>query len=115
MIPDPGKNEAIIGINDWEKDHPQDIIINVEIRLDGSRAAKSDAIGDTVNYKAIKKNILDRVESTHFGLLEKLAFYILKIIHEDDKVQWASVEVDKPHALRFADSVSVTATTDELS
>ncbi len=108
------RTRVIIGINDWEKDHKQDIIINAAIEFDGMKAAHSDDITDTVDYKTIKKRILERIENTHFALLEKMAFFILNIIHEEEKVIWASVEVDKPLALRFADSVSIAVTSDEL-
>ena len=84
------------------------MIINIEVAFDGEKAGQSDDITDTVDYKAVKQRIRTEVESSHYKLLEALAAHILDIAMEDEKVQRASVEVDKPHALRFADSVSVT-------
>ena len=98
---------TIVGINDWERETQQDVIINVELEFDGTRAAETDTIEDTVDYKHLKRRIIDAVESSKFYLIEKLAAHVLSIIMEDKKVIRASVEVDKPHALRFADSVSV--------
>ena len=98
---------TIIGINEWEREQKQEIIINIDITFDGSRAAETDNIEDTVNYKRIKKRVLEATESANFFLLEKLADHILQIVIEDEKVRKAVVEIDKPHALRFADSVSV--------
>ena len=101
---------TIIGINDWERRDRQDVVINVEIEFDGARAARSDAISDTVDYKAITKRIISEVESAEFFLLERLASRVLEVVMQDTKVERATVEVDKPHALRFADSVSVVCT-----
>lgn len=98
---------TIIGINDWEKLNKQDIVINVWINFDASTAALSDDIEDTVDYKTITKNIIRFVEDAEIGLIEKLASAILDIIFGDHKVEAAKVRVDKPNALRFADSVSV--------
>lgn len=99
---------TIIGINTCERDQAQDVIINIEIFFDGSNAAETDDLNDTINYKQIKKRVLKAVESSNFGLLEKLASHVLQIVMEDEKIQKAVVQIDKPHALRFADSVSVT-------
>ncbi len=98
---------TLIGIFDWERAHPQDVVINVQMEFDGSHAGLSDKIEDTVDYKKINKNIIRRVEESQFFLLEKLAQMILETVMEDSRVLKAKVEVDKPGALRFADSVSV--------
>ena len=98
---------TIVGTNDWEREKLQDVIINVKVEFDGSKAADTDSIDDTVNYKMIKTRIIETVEKSRFHLLEKLVSHILHVIMEDDRVQRAEVEVDKPHALRFAESVSV--------
>lgn len=103
---------AVIGINDWEREHKQDIVINLELEFDGRKAGETDDIADTVNYKAITKQIIKEVEASEFYLLEKLSSSIIKIVMQDDKVKKASVEIDKPHALRFADSVSVICSAD---
>ena len=99
---------TVIGIYDWEKKEPQDVIINVMFDFDGTRAAETDDIQYTVDYKRMKKRIIHEVESSAFQLIERLAQHILNIVMDDEKVDSARVEVDKPHALRFADSVSVT-------
>ncbi len=98
---------TIIGVNDWERTTKQDVIINVKIKFDGKKAAITDDLNDTLDYKSITKKIITQVEHSDFLLLEKLADFILRIVFEDKNVLEAKVEVDKPHALRFADSVSV--------
>lgn len=99
---------TIIGVYDWEQAHPQDIVVNVRMDYDAAKAAASDEVADAVDYAAIKQRIIEQAESSHFKLLETLAAGMLEIIMSDDKVLSACVEIDKPHALRFADSVSVT-------
>ena len=98
---------TIIGINDWERTTKQDVVINVTMEFDATRAAKSDDIKDTVDYKTITKKIIKLVEKSRFSLLEALTQAILAIALEDPKVARATVRVDKPQALRFADSVSI--------
>ena len=101
------KLRTIIGTNDWERECKQDVVINVKIGFDATKASESDRIEDAIDYKAITKRIISEVESTSFFLLEKLAKCILKIVMENPLVKEAVVRVDKPLALRFADSVSV--------
>jgi FolB domain-containing protein len=100
---------TIIGVNDWERDKPQDVTVNVRAEFDARRAAASDDVSDTVDYKAMKRRIMETVEASRFYLVEKLADTVLQAILEDPKVRRATVEIDKPRALRFADSVSITA------
>ena len=99
--------KTIIGINDCERADKQAVIVNVELELDASRTTQSDRIEDTINYKTLTKRIISEVELSEFYLLEKLAGHILKIVLEDKKEIRGTVEVDKPHAVRFPDSVSV--------
>lgn len=104
------KLRTVVGIYEWEKKTKQDIIINVEIEFDGTKAIESDDIDDTVDYKTITKKIISTVEGTQFNLIERIAGEAMKIVMENEKVDKASVRVDKPGALRFTDSVSVTQT-----
>jgi FolB domain-containing protein len=98
---------TVIGVFDWEREHQQDVIINIELKFDGSAAAASDALDDTIDYKALKKRIMAEVEQSSYQLLEKLAGRILEIVMDEPRIDAATVEVDKPSALRFTDSVSV--------
>lgn len=101
---------TVVGIYDWEKKTKQDVIINVEMEFDGSRAIETDDIEHTVDYKTITKKIIAMVEGNQFNLIERIAGEAIKIAMENEKVEKASVRVDKPAALRFTDSVSVTQT-----
>lgn len=97
-----------IGFNPEEKSKKQDIVVSADIYYSAYAAAASDNETDALNYKIITKKIIDHVEYGRFQLLEKLASDLLAIAAESERVSHAEVRVDKPHALRFADSVSIT-------
>ncbi|MFQ5479961.1 MAG: dihydroneopterin aldolase [Thermodesulfobacteriota bacterium] len=98
---------TIIGCNSWEREKKQDITINVLMDCDSDKAIISDDIQDTTDYREITKEIIESVEESEFFLIEKLAGFILDIVMKRKCVRSATVEVDKPHALRFSRSVSV--------
>ena len=97
-----------IGFNPEEKSKQQDVIVNAEIRYRAHPAFISDDADDALDYKIITKRMIQHIEHGRFHLLEKLAADLLAIATEAEQVSFAEVRVDKPHALRFADSVSVT-------
>jgi len=97
-----------IGFNPDEKSKQQDIVVNAEIRYRADPAFQSDDEDDALNYKIITKRMIHHIEHGRFHLLEKLTADLLSIATESERVSFAEVKVDKPHALRFADSVSVT-------
>jgi D-erythro-7,8-dihydroneopterin triphosphate epimerase len=97
-----------IGFNPEELINKQDVIINLEIETEvPDSAMEADEPLDIFDYKKITKKIIALVQEGKFKLLEVLTKRILDLIMEDKKVKWARVEVDKPHALRFAESVSL--------
>lgn len=96
-----------IGINDWEREAEQDILINVTLTADLSEAGSTDSIEDTVNYRTLTKQIISHVESSQRFTLEALAADIAGICLAQNGVERARVRVEKPGALRFARSVGV--------
>ena len=98
---------TFIGFNEEEKTKKQDVIVNISLSYDATAAMASDSVDDACNYKVLTKKIITLVEERSFDLLEKMAGDIIAMIATAEKVLAASVEIDKPHALRFADSVSV--------
>ena len=101
------KLKAIVGLNDWERKRLQPITINIAMTVDEAAVVESDDIHDTVDYKDLKKQIIQAVATSHYFLIEKLAHHILEIVMQNSKVLRATVELDKPGALRFSDSVSI--------
>jgi FolB domain-containing protein len=98
---------CILGIYPEERRDKQDVIINITLHADLSAAAQSDDIDDTVNYKTIKKEVVEMVQQSKFYLLEKMAEEIATIALQDSCVCRVDVMVDKPGALRFARSVAI--------
>lgn len=97
-----------IGFNPEELDKRQDITINAEIHYDAVQACCSDDEAMALDYKIITKEIIAHVENGKFRLLEKLTADLLAIAMSQENVLKARLTVDKPNALRFSDSVSIT-------
>ena len=102
------KTEAIIGIFDWERQVKQTVIVDVEISADIAKAALSDSIHDTINYKRIAKRVLAFVEASKFHLVETLAEHIAMLILEDFGIAWVRISLSKPGAIRNSRDVGVT-------
>ena len=98
---------TFIGFNEEERTKQQDIVINAEIHYPMNSGCLEDIVEDALNYKTITKAIIKHVETGRFLLLEKLVADVLGICSEHPSVTYAKVKIDKPHALRFADSVSL--------
>ena len=99
---------TFIGFNPEELSKQQDIVINARISYPAGNACLSDEETQALNYKTITKQMITHVEDGHFKLLEKLTSDLLTIAMASELVTFAKVTVEKPHALRFADSVSLT-------
>ena len=98
---------TIVGNNDWEREKKQDVVINISIDFHSGPSIESDDISQTVDYKTIKHRVIDVVEKSSFRLLEALTNAIVQTICDTPGVVGTRVRVDKPHALRFCDSVAV--------
>ncbi|HET7012196.1 MAG TPA: dihydroneopterin aldolase [Anaerolineales bacterium] len=98
---------GVLGINDWEREQPQDILINLTLFADLRRAGASDDIADTVNYRTITKKVIAHVETARRYTVEALASDIARLCLAEPGVERARVRVEKPGALRFARSVGI--------
>ena len=98
---------GIIGINDWEREKRQDILINITLSCDLRVPGESDQIEDSINYRTLTKKIIEHVEESARYTVEALATDIAKLCLNAEGVQRAQVRVEKPGALRFAKSVGV--------
>ncbi len=101
------KLHTLIGIYEHERIMKQDVIVNIVIDFDAEKVIASDDLKDTIDYHSMTQKIIAQVENSSFFLLEKLANMILDIVMEDKLVDEACVRVDKPNALRFADSAAI--------
>jgi dihydroneopterin aldolase len=101
------KTEAIIGIFDWERQVKQTVVIDIEMAANIHKAALTDAIADTLNYKGVAKRVLAFVEASHFHLVETLAEHVAMLILEEFAVEWVSIVLSKPGAVRNSRDVGV--------
>jgi 7,8-dihydroneopterin aldolase/epimerase/oxygenase len=101
------KTEAIIGILDWERQVKQTVIVDIEISADIHKAALSDSIHDTLNYKRVAKRVLAFVEESKFHLVETLAEHVAMLILEDFGIAWVRISLSKPGAIRNSRDVGV--------
>jgi len=101
------KTEAIIGIFDWERQVKQTVIVDIEISADIRKAALSDSIDDTLNYKRVAKGVLSFIEGSSFHLVETLADHIAMLLLEDFGLAWVRISLSKPGAIRSSRNVGV--------
>ncbi|MDX1503829.1 MAG: dihydroneopterin aldolase [Thermoanaerobaculia bacterium] len=98
---------TIVGLNDWEREKRQEVVINITLHADLRPAGRSDQIGDSINYRSLTKAVIAHVEESSHYLVEAMAEKIAEIAIRDHGAPAAEVRVEKPGALRFADSVGV--------
>ena len=99
--------DAVIGIYDWERSIRQTLSLDLELATDIRKAAASDAIEDTLDYKAVAKRIIAFVQESRFGLVETLAERVAALILEEFPVPWLRLTLNKGGALRGARGVGV--------
>jgi dihydroneopterin aldolase len=99
--------ETVIGIFDWEREVKQTVAIDLEMSADIRRAARSDSIQDTLNYKAVAKRLLAFIQGSRFQLVETLAEEVARVVLTEFPVEWVKVTLHKPGAIRFSRDVGV--------
>lgn len=97
---------SILGVYEEERQKERDIVINVRVEYRADAALRSDALEDALDYKQVRDRIVNFVTGTQFKLIEKLADGIIQELIRDARILKVHLEVDKPHALRLAESVS---------
>ena len=99
--------ETVIGIYDWEREIKQPVLFDLEMACDVARAAASDSVDDTLNYKDVCKRVIAFVEASEFQLVETLAERVAQLIISEFQVPWIRLQVNKKGALRGAMDVGV--------
>jgi dihydroneopterin aldolase len=82
-------------------------VLDLEMAADIARAAVSDEIDDTLNYKAVAKRLIAFVEESRFQLVETLAERCAEIVLNEFSVPWLRLQVNKQGAVRGARDVGV--------
>ena len=99
--------QTAIGVFDWEREITQTISLVLQMAFDISRAAKSDNIADTLDYKSVSKRLIQFVESSEFQLVEALAEHCAQIVLDEFPVNWLQLKLSKPGAVRGSSAVGV--------
>ncbi len=99
--------ETTIGIYDWERRIRQPLVFDLEMSFDNRVPAATDAVGDTLDYKAVSKRLIEFVSSTDFGLVETLAERCVELVQREFGVRWVRLKLSKPGAVRGAQAVGV--------
>ncbi len=98
---------AILGVREWERETPQDVLVSVALEADTRPAAASDRVEDSVDYSALAKEIRAHVEGARRFTVEALAEDIAQICLRRPQVQRVAVRVEKPGAVKEAEAVGV--------
>ena len=101
---------TIIGIFGWERKRRQRVLLDLTLHADVRRAARSDAIGDALDYKRVTRRVHGFVGASKFFLLERLAEEVARVLLEEFGARRVTVRAEKPGALRHARTVAVTVT-----
>jgi len=101
------RTECIVGIWDWERQVKQTVILDIEMASDIRKAARTDHIDDTVDYKKVSKRLLTFVGESQFQLVETLTENIARIIVTEFAVSWVRVRLNKQGAIRNSQDVGI--------
>jgi len=101
------KIDCVIGVYEWERRVKQTVILDLDLGADIRRAAQTDHIDDTVNYKAVAKRLMAYIGASEFQLVETLAERVAEILLQEFNLPWVRVRVNKKGALRGATDVGV--------
>lgn len=99
--------ETVVGIGDWERKIRQTVSIDLEMGADIRKAAATDDIDDTLNYKNVAKRVQQFVGDSEFQLVETMAEKIAETVLGEFDIPWIDVRVNKPGAIRGARDVGV--------
>ena len=99
--------ECILGFIDWERRVSQTVVIDLELPCDCERAARSDDVADTLDYKKVAKRVLAWVQGTQFQLIETLAHRLALLLLSEFSLSWVRVRIGKPGAIRHSRDVGV--------
>jgi len=100
--------ECTIGFLEWERKVRQTVVLDLEVPTDCARAAESDDVAHTVDYKAMAKRVIAFVGESQFLLVETLAHRTAMLLLEEFGVPWVRLTLNKPGAIRGSRDVGVT-------
>jgi dihydroneopterin aldolase len=99
--------ECIIGFIEWERRIKQTIVLDVEMPVDCARAAQTDEVAETLDYKKVAKRLIAFVSASEYKLVETLAHRTALLVIEEFGVDWVRLSINKPGAIRGSKDVGV--------
>ncbi|MDD2739022.1 MAG: dihydroneopterin aldolase [Methylomonas lenta] len=99
--------ETVIGIYDWERTIKQKIVLDIEMAFDIKKAAITDEISYTLDYKAVSDRVVDFVESSEYLLVETLIEEISKVLLNEFPTPWVKITLNKKGAISRARDVGI--------
>lgn len=101
------KCQCIIGFINWERQVPQTVVLDLEFPCNCTRAAASDSVADTIDYKQVAKRVLAFVGESKFLLIETLAHRLAVVLLKEFSLEWIRIDLNKPGAIRHSRDVGV--------
>ncbi len=101
------KIKTLIGVHDYERQAPQELILNLKIRVDASKAVETDSIKHALDYEKLHQRILELAQRSSFQLLETLVHHIEKLVLEEKQALEVLVEITKAKILKNCEAVIV--------
>lgn len=101
------KVATTIGVYSWEKDIKQTLIFDIDMGTDIRAAASGDAIDLTVDYSTVSESVTHLVQEGRFELIETVAEQAAELIIKNFPVKYVEITLQKPGAVRTADTVGV--------
>ncbi len=98
---------AVIGTFPEERKQPQELIFDLTLYGDFSRAGKTDTLVGTVDYRKLEEQLLDMAEKSSFFLLEALAEKTAQLCLAFPEVKKAAVRITKPAAALRQEKIAV--------
>ena len=99
--------EEIIGIHEHEKIKKQKIKFNIVLDVNQSSIPNEKDIKSIVDYEKITNKLENLVKNKKYSFLESLAEDSFKEIFEDNRINSVTIKIEKPEAIKNAESVGV--------
>lgn len=98
---------CVVGVWEWEKQITQKIIVDLDLGFDIKKAANTDQLEDTLNYKAVAERVIEMLEASRFDLIEKMAEEVAKLVMEEFSIVWVRVQINKGGAVKHVKNVGI--------
>ena len=98
---------TVIGVEAWEREEAQTVVVDLRLACDASLAARADDVNDALNYRTVAKAALAFGASQQFHLVETFAERLAEHLMTTCGIGWLVLRVAKPGAVRFSRTVGI--------